>query len=446
LQPCESYEDVPVAWEGVHHGGARIIGVAITDDRSQAAVLDLDGKISVWATNRGELLKEFPVGDTGELNWGSKVPMLFSPDRRLLAVGGADGTVRVWNPLTGTRLFVLARRDTVPGVNDIGLKAMATTRTLAFNQSGSLLAATNGFGTAFWSMRDGQRLKGIEQRSGYSTELAFIGDSSLLIGADSGLLKIYPRIGSAPISTTKTPLPAFGQMVRSPDQRWLAMNVWGDSIVLWSLRDNVPGPTLAGPPYLGGAGAIAFSRDGNTVAISGGWAGLYVWDVRSGKPIRSFHKYPGAPRGAWFLADGKSIVTWSIFDDSLRVVRLSPESSRMPAVASRPAAWGSGQRGAVGTPGTPLGMISGVVRDSSRRAVGGAEVTIADGNSPDSTIIARQTTSPGGYFSFFGIKVPHVILRARKPGFETTTSYIHVAGGEIGTDLVMKREKTLPER
>jgi dipeptidyl aminopeptidase/acylaminoacyl peptidase len=212
-------------------------------------------------------------------------------------------------------------------------------------------------------------------------------------------------------------------MAMSPDGRTFAVNGWGDSVFLWSLSKG-PGLVLPVPGFV--TGVIAFSPDGNTIAIAGGDAGLYLYDTRTGAPIRAFHNFPNALFAAWFTADGKAIVTLSHFDNQFRIVYVDP--------AARPA--GQAIIDDSLTAKLPLGppptttprTVGGIVTGPgpNQRAVAAAEVTISDGAAPDA-VIARTTTSSGGYFSFTGIRFRHVLIRVRKPGFAPGISYIHLS-------------------
>jgi len=441
LEPCAGF-GTPAAWSRMPARFRNLKGTALSTDRRLVALMDMDGRITLWSTETGALVGKLGSVAKGNVYAASYGPMTFSDDGTLLAVGADDGIVRVWRPRDGKRVFSLALKDSAAIAKEMAKipprpdtpgytpappsNSYTPARQIVFNKRGTMLATTNLFSTIVWSMKTGKKLAEFDRGNDFMGKIFFVGDEGLLSTADSGRFKLRSHLDAEPVTRPGTRARATEHMAMSPDGRLFAVNGWGDSVFLWSLAQG-PGPVLPVPGFL--TGVIAFSPDGNTIAIAGGNAGLYLYDTRTGAPIRAFQNFPNALFGAWFTADGKAIVTVSHFDDRFRIVYVDP--------TARPA--GQDIIDDSLTAKLPLGpppstsprTIGGIVTGPgpNQRAVAGADVTISDGAAPDA-VIARTTTSPGGYFSFNGIRFRHVLIRVRKPGFAPGVKYIHVSRWE----------------
>lgn len=437
LEPCAGF-GTPAAWNRMPARFRNLKGVALSADQRFAALMDIDGRITVWSAEIGKVVRKLGPVAKGNVSAASYGPMTFSDDGNLLAVGGNDGIVRVWRPRDGKRVFSLQLKDSAavakerakipprtdtPGwTQPLPPNSYSATSQLVFNRRGTMLATTNLFSTIVWSMKTGKKLAEFDRGNDFMGKIFFVGDEGLLSTADSGRFKLRSYLDAEPVTRAGTRARATEHMTMSPDSRLFAVNGWGDSVFLWSLGQG-PGPVLPVPGFV--TGVIAFSPDGKTIATAGGMFSLYLWDTRTGAPIRAFHNFPNALYAAWFTADGKAIVTVSHFDDRFRIVYVDP--------TARPA--GQDIIDDSLTAKLPLGpppstsprTIGGIVTGPgpNQRAVAGAEVTISNGDAPDS-VIARTTTSSGGYFSFNGIRFRHVLIRVWKPGFAPGVKYIHV--------------------
>ena len=215
----------------------------------------------------------------------------FSPDSKLLASGGGDGTVRLWNPATGRPVGAplhASARDGVFGV--------------AFSPDGTLLASAGGDGTVrLWNPATGQPVGKTLHASGQITAgygvraVAFSPDGTLLAsGGGDGTVRLWNPATGRPVGA---PLHAsardgvFG-VAFSPDGTLLASAGGDGTVRLWNPATGrpvgAPLPASVGP--FGGHGGVAFSPGGKLLAISSGDGTIRLWNPATGRPVSAPHQ------------------------------------------------------------------------------------------------------------------------------------------------------------
>jgi WD40 repeat protein len=182
----------------------------------------------------------------------------FSPDGRYVAEAVYDD-IRLWDAQTGAMVRLL---DATPPI-------VTPADGIAFAPDGGALA-----------------------RNDYNHNLWVLGT------ADSSLLADYTGVD--------TGLGGGYSVAYSPDGQWLATT--GPAyIMLWHVADGTSGPT----GFVGSGGmaptALAFSPDGQTLAVGDGSGNVVLWSFPGGTTLAQFPAVTGAVQQLGFSPDGTRI-------------------------------------------------------------------------------------------------------------------------------------------
>jgi WD40 repeat protein len=196
----------------------------------ECAEFSPDGRLVATATKNSNDMSVWRVSD-GTLLWSKKADqeverIAFSPDGTLLAAGGEDDQLRLFNPADGKLLLTLAHTS---GIDS-----------LRWSPRGHLLATGEESGIVrLWQMPEGKQV-GQGKANGAINELDFTNDGNLLVAAgdrtgihvfhtsDMRVAKLIHRNGSAPTIAVRL----------SPDNRIVAGAGHEGIVDIWSLHDG----------------------------------------------------------------------------------------------------------------------------------------------------------------------------------------------------------------
>ncbi len=193
----------------------------------------------------------------------------FSPAAALLATGGSDYSVRLWDPEQGTAVAVLAgHRDWI--------------RSLAFSGDGRLLASASHEGTAkVWELATGRCLRTLEGFGAWVLGVAFLPDGEGLVSASGAELTLWHWSSGRAQRRFAGHASWIRSVAVSPDGRWLASGSTDGVIHLWDLATGRRATSCLG--HTDQILALRFHPDGESLVSGSADETLRLWDRASGR-------------------------------------------------------------------------------------------------------------------------------------------------------------------
>jgi WD40 repeat protein len=259
-------------------------GIAFGADSRTLYAVTPDGTIAAWDMAAGRERRRFGLAMMGS-------PLSMSADGKLLAVRGSDGSLRLYEPATSRLRHRIS--DT------------PSTQAFALTPDGTALASfTATGGLRFWDTATGRERVPTEGHAGPVTQVAFASDGRTLISASPEKICFWDLPAYKQRTSLSELSPGQRQRVLSPDGRWMAITGTTNSVRVV----EVPGgkvvrqlDDIAGGPF-----GLAFTADGNTLAVSEGKT-VKLWDLASGTAKRTIDVSPGTVTQVAFSPDGRRL-------------------------------------------------------------------------------------------------------------------------------------------
>lgn len=224
---------------------------------------------------------------------------------RIVASGGADKTVRLWDTATGKEKHVLAHEGVV--------------NCLAFSADGKKLATGDARSLVqLWDVETGKKQRSFDGRFALSAD----GKTLALARADGSiqLLHLTENKPSTRLESHKEP--AFA-MAFAPDGKTFASaalaggrndNGHDKSIKLWDVESGKLLATMVG--HARGVYCLTFAPDGKTLMAADFNGSMKLWDLRTAAVDATLEKVQrgtqltGTPEGFWAIAP--DLKTWAV--------------------------------------------------------------------------------------------------------------------------------------
>ncbi|HEV3256015.1 MAG TPA: LpqB family beta-propeller domain-containing protein [Gemmataceae bacterium] len=231
----------------------------------------------------------------------------FSPDGKILATGGFDNYVRLWDPATGRELQALQHFGSV--------------RSLVWAPDGkTLFSSSDGEGVRIWDTPSGKELRRLGDRKGMVTSLALTRDGKTLayaVGEKTVVVRHVP--GDQELFRFQAGDRAYC-LAFSRDGRTLIVGGEPKKIRRWHVPTGKELPPLEG--HTGGTYPVLFSPDGKLIASGGSYLDgeIHLWDAETGKEIRRWLAHTYGVGSLAFSPDSKTLLSGhSAVRDTLRL-------------------------------------------------------------------------------------------------------------------------------
>ncbi|MEG3871833.1 serine/threonine-protein kinase [Microcoleus sp. Z1_B5] len=230
-------------------------------------------------------------------NVGSVNAIALSPDGQTL-VSASFGTIRIWNVRTGRLVRTLNSVHSKKSVN-----------TLAVSPNSSILASGGGDNNVIlWDLKTGRRMRTIAAHKAAVNAIAFSRDGQTLAsGSDDKTIRLWNVKTGSRLRTLSGHAGGVNAIALSRDGKTLASGSQDKTVRLWNLGTGEVRRIITG--HGGPVNAVAFSPNGQIVASASTDNTIRLSNVQDGKRTRTFKGHSSWVRTIAFSPDSRTLIS-----------------------------------------------------------------------------------------------------------------------------------------
>lgn len=257
---------------------------------------------TVWSVATGNKIAEFTDVHNGVRS------LVLSPNGKFILTGNQDGTLRVYDALTGLNQAILLAHG--KGVNDA-----------EFSPNGQFVASVGDDNRAsLWHFTEGdphtraavQRLQDLNGHTARINSTTFSPDGqSILTASNDGTARLWHVNTGLPLVGHKDFVTAAAY---SPDGKQIATASKDGSARIWDAQTHQTVHELRG--HAGAIRSIAYSSDSSKILTSSDDKTAHVWDTATGQTVFTIGDASNTVTAPAFSPDGKQIAAGSIITES----------------------------------------------------------------------------------------------------------------------------------
>ncbi|MBX9256070.1 AAA-like domain-containing protein [Desmonostoc muscorum CCALA 125] len=228
--------------------------------------------------------------------------LIFSPDGKIIASGGDDGTIKLWHE-NGSAIATISSHT-----NKV--------KSISFSPNSKIIASASQDGTIQLWNRDGSFIKTLSKDKIWLVRAIFISDNTLVSLSKDGTIK-FSQLDNTLIKTISLKSNAITSANISPNGEVIAVGNEEGNIEIYKI-DGTFIKKIVG--HEGWVTSINFSHDGENIASASDDKTIKLWK-KDGTLIRTFKGHTSRINAVSFSRDGKIIASGSS-DQTVKIWQL----------------------------------------------------------------------------------------------------------------------------